>query len=210
MPRPVVSDAAEELYAGLGPWARADTARGLAADRWDLLELCEAAGGRLQPLLDIVRDSDAGPGWSFVVDADRAPEEWLGWAAQFAGKRLQQGLALAEQRARVKSTDGFDRGSPSAIAGAAQQYLTGTKTVYLVERHGSPYRLTITTVAAETPDPAAVLRAVIAQKPAGIVLSAAQTTGANYNALRDTHADYNEIKALYATYSEVLADPVKQ
>lgn len=168
--------------------------------------------GRLQPVNDIIRDdpdTDA-PGWSQALDVDRAPSEWLGWLAQFAGVRLQPGLDDASQRARIKSTDGFRRGSPGSIVGAAQQYLIGDKTVFLVERHGSPYRLTVTTVAGETPDAAAVARAIKAQKPAGIVMVHATTTEIDYNALRDTHSDYDETLSLYATYNEVLADPTKQ
>jgi hypothetical protein len=212
LPRPVVTEAAEELYARLGPWAAADTERGLATGEWRLLEMCEGIMGRLQDIREVVFDDidEDHPGWSHVLDVDRAPEEWLGWMAQFAGVRLQQGLDEVTQRARIKSTDGFRRGSPGAIVGAAQQYLTGDKTVYLVERHGSPYRLTVTTVAGETPDVASVVAAIKAQKPAGIVMGHTITTEIDYNALRDTHADYDEVADLYVNYNEVLANPVKQ
>ena len=79
-----------------------------------------------------------------------------------------------------------------------------------VERHGSAYRLTVTTVAAQTPSAAQVIADLMEQKPAGIVMVHAMTTGANYNALRDTHADYAEVKSLYANYTEVLSNPTKQ
>lgn len=206
MARPVVTAATEDLYSRLGPWKVADEQTGA----WELLILCESIGQLLQPIEYIIRDTDSRPGWSKVLDPDLAPIAWLGWMAQFHGVRLLLGLAEAEQRARVKSTDGFQRGTPGAIVGAAQQYLTGTKTVYLVERHGSAYRLTVTTVNSETPTPALVAEAIGEQKPAGIVMVHALVTGANYNALRDTHADYNEVKALYSTYNEVLSNPTKQ
>lgn len=211
-PRPTVSASAEEAYAALGPWSRVDTERGLSGEgNWELLVLVESFGGRLQVIEDIVRDDDAGnPGYSLIVDADRAPLDWIPWGMQLNGVRPRAGLAEAEQRARWKATDGFKRGSPGAIVGAAQQYLTGTKTVYLVERHGSRYRYTVTTIAAETPDPASVLAALKEQKPYGFTMSHAMTTGANYNALRDTHSDYNEVKALYSTYNEILSNPTKQ
>lgn len=204
--RPIVSAAAEEAYSGLGPWARRDTADA----RWDLLIVVEAWARLLQQVEDIIRDTDEGPGYSIIVDADRAPAEWIPWGMQLNGVRPRSGLTDAAQRARWKSTDGFKAGTPGAIVGAAQQYLTGTKTVYLVERHGSRYRFTVTTIDTETPDPAAVLAALKEQKPYGFSMAHAMTTGVNYNALRDTHSDYNEVKALYATYNEVLANPTKQ
>lgn len=204
--RPLVQPITEDLYSRLGPWAIRDTVDA----QWPLLDVAEATGQQLQPVEDIVRDTDTHVGWGIVMDPDDGPIEWLGWLAQFAGVRLKVGLSSAAQRARVKSTDGMNRGTPSAVVGAAQQSLSGTKTVYLVERHGSAYRLTVTTISAETPSPAQVLADLMEQKPAGIVLVHAMTTGANYNALRDTHADYAEVKALYATYAEVLSNPVKQ
>lgn len=205
-PRPVVSPVTEEAYDALGPWSRRDA----ADQRWDLLVLVESWGRQLQIVEDIVRDTDAGPGYSIIVDADRAPADWIPWGMQLNGVRSRQGLSVDAQRARWKSTDGFKKGSPGAIVGAAQQYLTGAKTVYLVERHGSRYRYTVTTVAAETPDPVAVYNALLEQKPYGFKMVHAMTTGANYNAFRDTHADYNEVKALYSSYAEILSDPVKQ
>jgi hypothetical protein len=210
MPRPIVSDLAEELYIRLGPWHDAAELEGAANDNWWLLQVCESIMGRLQPIEDIVRDTDDGPGWSPVMDVNRAPSDWLGWLAQFAGKTLKQGLTDLAQRARIASTDGIDRGKPGAIVGAAQQLLTGAKTVYLVERNGSAWRLGVTTNAGETPNPDKVRTAILEQKPGGIVLATATVTGANYNALRDTHADYNEIKTTFATYAEVLSNPTKQ
>lgn len=206
MPRPVVSVAAEDLYARLGPWAARDTSDA----RWTLLQVAEAVGARLQVVEDIVRDTDTHVGWGVVMDADATPIEWLGWLGQFAGVRLRYGLTDLAQRARVKSTDGMKRGTPAAIVGAAQQTLTAPKTVYLVERHGSAYRLTVTTVATQTPSPARVIEDIMEQKPGGIVMAHAMTTGINYNALRDTHATYNVVKTKFTDYAEVLSNPTKQ
>lgn len=205
-PRPVVQPITEDLYARLGPWAARDTADA----GWFLLAVAEAVGRQLQPIEDIIRDTDTHVGWGIVMDPNLGPIEWLGWLGQFGGVRLRPGLSDAAQRARVKSTDGMARGTPSAIVAAAQQTLTGTKTVYLVERHGSAYRLTVTTVAAETPNPTQVIADLIEQKPGGIVMVHAMTTGVNYNALRDTHATYNIVKAKFTNYAEVLSNPTKQ
>lgn len=205
-PRPAVQPITDDFYNDLGPWRRADE----TAATWQLLEYSDAAVGLMQSIESIIRDSDAGVGWSSIMDVDRAPSAWLPWMAQLGGIRLEPGLSDVNQRARIKSTDGFRRGSPGAIVGAAQQYLTGTKTVYLVERHGSAYRLTVAVKASEVADIAAVQRAVTAQKPAGIVLTVTTTLGGDYNTLRDTHASYNVVKAVFPTYASIVSDPSLQ
>jgi hypothetical protein len=179
---------------------------------YPLLTLCEAIAGRLTQIEEVIRDdSTTGDlGWSIVMDVDRAPSEWLGWLAQFAGVRLLPGLSDADQRTRIKNTDGFKRGSPTAIVAAAQAFLTGGKTVYLTERHGSAYRLTVATKAAETPNLAALTAAVLAQKPAGIVLAVTTVVGTDYATLRDTHNSYTDVKNTYVDYTEVLSNPSKQ
>lgn len=203
MPRPVVSDTAEELYASLGPWQRRDTAIGEATDEWRLLELCEGLAGGLQGVEDIIRDTDDGPGWSIVMDADRAPVDWLPWLGQFVGVRLPPGLSEAEQRARIKNTDGFQRGTPEALKAAARSYLTGSQSVFFIERYGSPYRLQVATLIAETPDPAVVERALLEQKPAGIVLTYATVAGHDYATLAATHVSYASLPGAYPTYADM-------
>lgn len=210
MPRPVVSEAAEELYISLGPWSRSDEAAG--EDRgWPLLIYCEAIAGRLQPLLDVISDTDDGPGWSRVLDVDRAPAAWLPWLGQFVGVTVDTTQPEADQRTQVRSLPGMDRGTPGSIVAAAQRYLTGTMTVYLIERHGSPWRLTVAMLNSEAPVPDRPLidKAIRRLKPAGIVLSVQYILGGDYNTLRDTHSDYNDVKSTYATYTEVLVDPDK-
>lgn len=203
MARPVVSDIAEELYASLGPWQRRDTQIGEDTDQWRLLELCEALAGGLQDVEDIVRDTDDDPGWSIVLDADRAPVDWLPWLGQFVGVRLPVGLSEADQRARIKSTDGFQRGSPEALKEAARSYLTGTKSVFFIERFGSAYRLHVATLIAETPDPGVVERALLEQKPAGIVMTYTAIAGWDYAALAFTQPTYASLPAAFDTYAEM-------
>lgn len=201
--RPVVTDATEAFYSELGPWMRADF------DAWDLLTLCEACASGLQPLWDVVNDQDDAPGWSQVLDIDRVPTVWIPWLGQFVGVHYRAGLADADQRLRVRETDGFRRGSPGAIKGAARQYLTGSGTVYLLERHGSPYRYTVTTLDSETPDPDAVLAALKEQKPGGLIMFHSVVTGGNFDTLRDTHVDFDTIEATFADFNEIRDNPGK-
>lgn len=207
MARPSVSESAEEMFDALGPWSRADGEE----TGWALLHLCEATAGRLDPLRSIVMDDEDHPGWSSVLDVDRAPREWLPWLAQFVGVRLPAGLDEVAERARIRSTDGFNRGTPAAIKGAARQYLRGpdgtpdTATVFLTERHGSAYRLTVAVHASEMIASADVIyKAVLEQKPAGIVLNPISVvTGNDYLTLRDENASYTVVRGRYADYTDV-------
>lgn len=199
--RPTVGTAAEEAYESMGPWAEQDT----LDERYDLLGYLEGVfgGSRLQDLIDIVRDGPNGePGWSSVLDLERAPSEWLPWLAQLGGARVLPGLDDAGQRARIAGTDGMKRGSPGALRAAAQQYLTGNKYVILNERlGGNAWQLGIRSLDSETPDPALVLNAINEQKPAGIVLSYATVPGQTYDALATAFDTYTDMEAAYATYS---------
>ena len=114
---------AEEMYAALGPITSEDPALG-----WPLLRFINAMAIRPQATDDLVRDSDEGPGWSGVVDLDRAPVNALPWLAQFVGVELLPGLDDESQRLRIRETAGFRRGTRAAIEGAARQFLTGSRT----------------------------------------------------------------------------------
>lgn len=161
--RPEVASVTEEVYSGLTTWARADL------DVWDLLVYVDTMMRQLQPIVDLVRDTETHPGWSRLLDLDAAPSEALPWLAQFVGVTPLQGLSDEAQRIRVREAAGWRRGSPSAIKAAAKQFLTGTRLVEVYERDGSPWRFRVRTYLAETPDARAVFDAIQALKPAGLV-----------------------------------------
>jgi hypothetical protein len=171
----------------------------------DLATYAGAIGAMFAPVDDLVRDTDAGDGWTALLDVDRAPADALAFLAQFVGVRLQADLTDAAQRARIVGTDGFKRGSAGAVRAAAQQYLTGARRVIFRERDGGAYRLTVITYTADTPDPAAVLRALLAQKPAGIILTHLVENGQDYQQVRTIHATYAAVKAAYPTYGAMTS-----
>jgi hypothetical protein len=150
------------------------------------------------------RDSDDGPGFVRLVDLDLAPEKALPWLAQFVGVQLQPGLDDAAQRARIRATDGFHRGTVSALVGAARQYLTGGKTVIVRERDGDAYTLTIVTYTAETPDSGLVLAALLDQKPGGLILNYVVETGQDWATLQANYATWADVIAHYPTWTDVL------
>lgn len=58
--------------------------------------------------------------------------------------------------------------------------LTGNKTIFFEERSTSAYTITVITRTTETPDSDAVLRALMTQKPAGIILTYVTTAGRTF------------------------------
>lgn len=210
MARPVVGTLAEEALVELEPYAHAE-----AELDWPLLTYLGALLDRAQEVADLARDSDDAPGWSPIGDPDRAPEHWLPWTAQLVGVVIPppgspeaSGLDEAAKRLRIKETAGQRRGTPDAIKGAARQHLTGNRTTYISERHGSAYQLRVATLEAETPDPDLVLASLLEQKPGGIVLTYdVIPAGGDYDALNSTHANYDEVEGDFANYTEVVLDP---
>jgi hypothetical protein len=195
---------AARLYVALAPLAQQDP-----QNAWSLLILCNAVGEMFQLLDDYVRDSPEGPGWSALMDVNRAPAEALGWLGQFAGVRLRPGDTEAQNRQRIKSTDGFRRGTPAAITAAAQATLTGAKTVGITERDGGdPYALKVNTFAPETPDTVATYNALLAAKPAGLTLTySTGAAGQTYAGLNSKVASYTAMTTRYVNYTACIIDP---
>ena len=158
MARPVVSPISEQMYEGLYPLAFEDEAH-----NWALLHFCEAFIGSLQDVEDVARDdlnvgAFGAPGWSGVLDVDRAPYEGLPWLGQFVGlttpaRMIGETEAAHDARLRgyIRATGGFNRGTPASIIGAVQQFLTGSKSVMLTERDSSAYHFDIRSRLGQTP-----------------------------------------------------------
>lgn len=198
-PPPALESFADNLYAAMDPLAWLDATVG-----WSLAHFCAALGVMFQDVEDLARDTPDGPGWSGVVDLDRCPDAWLPWLAQFVGVTVVPGSTPAEMRARIASTDGFKRGTPAAIAGAAKATLTGNKTVYFRERDASapdpPYTLEVVTQTGETPDPAATLAAILAQKPAGLILNYRTVEGEDWQAVKESGKTWRQVRTERANW----------
>lgn len=203
MPRPVVSQAAEEFYEFLEAFVEEDE-----DTEWETLLWCEAImGGTPQTVLAWVTDRSGDiPGWGYLFNADLADANALPWLSQFNGTKLREDMSVAEQRAAIKSPAGFERGTPAALQSAPLNYLTGTKLVHMREREeGKPYKLHIRTLLSETPDPDAVLQALLLQKPAGIVLDYDAITGQDWIDVKEK-GTWDDIKSEYETWDDVKAD----
>lgn len=166
----------------------------------------------VQEVEDYASDGINGEvGWSAIVDLNRVPDKGLDWLAQFVGVTLNAGLTAAQKRQQIHAVGGWGRGSLASIAGAPVPYLTGTKTVIIRERDPAAcaaqpaYGLTVITKTSETPNSAVVLAALIAQKPAGIVLNYVVLAGNDYTLVYNGGATtYANVFSTYTTYQGLL------
>lgn len=210
MIRPSLGSVAEELYLALAPFTERispeDPGRTITDEEldWPLLIYFGTLARRWQQVEDLSRDTDDGPGWSPLVDIDRIPDEGLPYIAQFKGKTILQGMSPIEARARIDSTDGFDRGSPDALRSAGKRHLTGDQHIFIHERvGGDEWLIDVVTYTDETPDPAQTLRDLLEQKPYGILINHVVTDAYNYEVLRAAFTDYADIRAHFADYQGV-------
>lgn len=150
----------------------------------DLEAYIDGIGEMFAEVEDFAReDADGNVPWSHLLDPEEVTTTaGLYWLAQLAGVKAPPGLELEPLRTVVELANGRRRGTLAYMVEVLQAQLTGTKTVYTVERYtDSAYRLQITTNSDETPDPDAALAAVMAVKPAGIVLTFNDVTGITWN-----------------------------
>lgn len=197
VPRLELSRVAEEIYGALGPYTEVDADNGLAM-RWFVSALCKM----FEDVDELVRDSLLGEqGWSEMFDPTRVPPEGMAWLGQLLGVRIPPSADEAIARAMLVTPAGIHRGTRPAMEGAIAPLLIGNKTVYFFERDTSAYHIAIRTRTTETPDPAAVLAALIANKPAGLVLDYATFAGVLYLETSGAFATYAATSAAKATYA---------
>jgi hypothetical protein len=196
----------DRLYAALAPLAYDDQSQGQS-----LQTLSTGIGQLFEQLSQIVTPGPNGePPWSALVDVNRCPGFALPWLGQLAGVTVEQTLDEAGQRQQIRAETGRARGTPAAIAAAAQRYLTGTKTVIMIERDASvapadpAYGLRVLTRTDETPDTAPVLAALTAAKPAGIILDYATISGQTWQELIDNNATWADVISTYSTWQDVI------
>lgn len=169
------------------------------------------AGALLEPLVDgLTREvaatddllGTAGDDpWPVAFDLDATPHP--AWLGQAAGTRVPAGLTLQQQREYIRDRRAWRRGTPAAIKAAVATALRGSKRVELVERDGSPWRLTVKVYNSEVPngDTAPVLAAANTQKPVGNIVTVTVLTGATYDHMRLSHGPtYTDFTAAFPSY----------
>lgn len=175
----------------------------------DLEIYIEAISEAFREVDDLVRDdlNSDKVGWSALLDLDRAPSYALPWLAQTVGATTIDGLSDVDQRIRIASRSNQVRGTRQSFIDAVKLHLTGTKTIIFRERTGGDaYALEVVTYNAETPDPVATLADILAQKPAGIVLTYNHLDGQDWQSVKDNYATWQDVKNHYATWQGVKSD----
>lgn len=163
IPRPVVSDAAERIYARLRPYQEGDDAQ------WVLLHLCEAFAITLRKPTDAMRHDDVGSGQRRMYDSARAPAWSLDHLRQVVGlDPFPSTLPVIDQRIAIASTPRWRRCTPDAIKAVVRPYLVGKQRVTTVPRlSGNRWHYGVQTYRADTPEAnePLILAAIRKQKP---------------------------------------------
>jgi len=202
MPEPTVGPFATDVYAELEPLTKEDEDNG-----WALLYYLDAIGTMFDEVEDYARDGDNDePGWSILLDLGRAPTKALPWLGQFVGVNVPSTLSDAAARSRIYDKHNFTRGTVAAIVAGAQATLTGTRDVLVIERYtGDPYQLWVGTRTTQTPNSTLTQNAIMAEKPAGIVLTYATVTGQTFDELL-ADGNFQHAYTTYATMQGLYLD----
>lgn len=164
--------------------------------------LCEALNRSMEQVAEVFDPGGDIPPLAPILDLDLCPGWALPWLAQLVGVRLPAGVSDDDARELIANVSGFARGTPASLQAAASLTLTGNQTVAFRERDaGDPYRLEVVTLTGETPDPTATQRALLAQKPGGIVLSYRTVEGQDWQAV--TAKTWRQARTAYASWRDL-------
>jgi hypothetical protein len=168
--------------------------------------------GMMRPweqVAELVDPPDPYPPWAPLFNVYICPDWALPWLAQIVGVRLPASLTPDDAVAAIVGLAGQARGGPAAIKTVVGLFLTGSKSMYFRERDGGDaYALEIVTLEGETPDPAAVQRAILSQKPGGIVLSYRTVIAWDHEALASYAYLHSELPTIYPTHRDLQRGPV--
>jgi hypothetical protein len=213
--------ASARMFARLAPLAYDDANHGNV-----LAALATALTAPREVFSDAIRDDATHIAWGAVLDPDACPVDLLDWLGIFAGVELPaSALSEAEKRYRIKQAAGRYRGTPRAVMEELQLVLTGTKTVYLGFQDPDQWHYTVGTLTSETPDTAAADRAILEQKPVGMIASRAtgtwtwlfvgptlvanrQVVGGvdSYVITAPTYTSWTDIATHFTTWTDVVND----
>lgn len=196
---PTLASYAKRLYQALSPIAAADQQEG-----FPLATYLGALGSMFQEVEDYAADGPNGEtGWSIMLDIDRIPDKGLAYLAQYVGVRPNPTFSSAEQREQIRTTDGWNRGTVKSLIDALAPVLTGSKSVFVLERDTSAYHFTVVTYAAETPDEAVALSRLVSRKPAGLVMDYFTISPWNFFLVRQQYATFGSVRARFISFRDL-------
>lgn len=200
MAMPALASVAQRMYNILEPLHRDDVTQEHA-----LAIFVGGLGMPLQVAEDLGYGGEEDVVWYKLFDPFQIPASGLDWLAQFTGIRLNPILTESQKRQAIADRLGWERGTPAAIVSSVQIYLTGTKSVQLLERDTSAYHFTVNTRESETPlDNVPLIEAAIAsQKAIGLLFDYNRIPDWTYDDLDAAYATYDAIDAAFATYDDI-------
>lgn len=145
--------------------------------------------------------------WETLLDPNETPAEALAYLAQFVGVRPRPSWSEADLRSSISHPEGFRRGTRPTVLEAAKRTLTGTQSLFVIERvNGDPDAAFIRSFTGETPSAATTKAAIEDALPYGIVLDYDVFTGQTFATLDAAYASFNAVDAAYASFDELLSD----
>lgn len=199
MSDPTLTRIGERLRERTAPLAPSDEDHG-----WAHAHLAAALAAALDQVAEVFDPEDPIPPGAPLLDVDLCPEWALPWLAQIVGVRIPASATAEQARILIRDVAGWTRGTPAALEAAAGLFLTGDKTVTFRERdQGDPYALEVVTLVGETPDPAATLAALEAQKPGGIVLHFRTVAGQDWQAVQESGRTWRQARTTYASWRDM-------
>jgi hypothetical protein len=170
----------------------------------------------IQPVDDIAKDGPNGePGWSQVLDINRADDAWLMWLGQWAGYIVPAQAATeteaawsVRERGKIVHAAAHHRATVAHLVEAIQDHLNDPKQVIIQERVGDAHTINVYVFNSQIATSAARVEAAArAQKAAGLIMNFTVLTGANYTLLQASNTSYTIMSGKHANYNSVLTNP---
>lgn len=170
-----------------------------AADDGTVRTLLAAVGAPVEALALMLQD------WRAWTDPEHVSYDRMGWLAAFTGLDLTD-VPNSDRRAAVADLSLRAHGSGAALRGKVALTLTGARQVTITcPYQGDPNHVYVRTLASETPDPAATLRAVRSEVPAWkrLTVEVGASGGLTYAALGGRYTTYDAMTSTGKTYGEI-------
>lgn len=145
------------------------------------------------------------PGWSRLLDPNNCPDQYLPFLAQFNGTPVPTGLAADQARLMILHESASSRGTVSSITHAVQRYLTGSKSVSILERtnqngNEDGYWFIVVVRPEEIPSVNVLVDAVNSVKPGGVMWLLVQTDAW---IIATMEAEFSSIAVLEAAFPNI-------
>lgn len=164
----------KRLEARLEPWLTEDLAR-----------LADSIGQMFQPVLELAEeegeDGTAGyrPAWGRLLEVQLVPAKDLAYLGQFVGVEIPKVDSESEAREIVKAEAGLERGTRKSIESAIKRII-GAASFNIQERTnkaGGAAAYAFNVIVGSGKKTTALVEAIEAVKPGGIIMSVIEATG---------------------------------